>query len=139
MKDWLPAILAPVVSLAIAWLGYRQATRTKQLDATATPYSELARRVVELEKSDADKRARIIELEKAAGDDRRTIRVLMDDRDELVAYLAQLREWVGRGSKPPAPTIPAHLRDVIRWQWDVQDSEAGPDAGASTPKETPNA
>ena len=51
MRDWLPAILAPVVSHAIAWLGYRQATRAKQADATASPYSELARRVVELEKA----------------------------------------------------------------------------------------
>ena len=36
MRDWLPVLLAPLASLAIAWLGYRQATRAKHIDATAS-------------------------------------------------------------------------------------------------------
>jgi uncharacterized coiled-coil protein SlyX len=137
VRDWLPILLTPVASLAIAWLGYRQATRAKHIDATASPYSELARRVVELEKADEEKAKRIDRLEAMLTDEKRTNRVLSDDLAAVVRYLTQLRDDL-RAGRSPSP-IPTSLRDVIPWQWDVQDSEAGPDAGAPTPKETPNA
>lgn len=116
MRDWLPVILAPVVSLAIAWLGYRQATRAKHIDATASPYSELARRVVELEKADEEKSKRIELLEQGRADDQRTIRTLMDDRDALIEYLGHLRADITSG-RPPRP-VPSLLRDLVQWQWD---------------------
>ena len=116
MRDWLPAILAPVVSLAIAWLGYRQATRAKQADVTASPYGELSRRVVELEKADEEKAKRIDRLEAMLTDERRTNRVLSDDLAAVVHYLTQLRDD-SRAGRSPSP-IPINLRDVIPWQWD---------------------
>lgn len=116
MRDWLPALLAPVVSLAIAWLGYRQATRAKHIDATASPYSELAHRVVELEKADEEKAKRIDRLEQGRADDKRTIRTLMDDRGALIQYLTQLHDDITTG-RPPRP-VPAHLRDLVSWDWE---------------------
>lgn len=116
MRDWLPVLLTPVVSLAIAWLGFRQATRAKQSDVTASPYGELARRVVELEKADEEKAKRIDRLEVMLADERRTNRVLSDDLAAVVHYLTQLRDDLGAG-RSPSP-IPISLRDVIPWQWD---------------------
>ena len=116
MRDWLPVILAPVVSLAIAWLGYRQATRAKHIDVTASPYGEVARRVVELEKADEEKSKRIDRLEAMLTDEKRTNRVLSDDLAAVVHYLTQLRDDL-RAGRSPSP-IPISLRDVIPWQWD---------------------
>ena len=116
MRDWLPVLLTPVVSLAIAWLGYRQATRAKNIDVTASPYGELAHRVVELEKADEEKAKRIDRLEAMLADEKRTNRVLSDDLGSVVRYLTELRDDL-RADRSPSP-IPTSLRDVIPWQWD---------------------
>ena len=116
MRDWLPILLAPLASLAIAWLGYRQATRAKQADATASPYGELAHRVVELEKADEEKAKRIDRLEVILTNEKRTNRVLSDDLAAVVHYLTQLRDDLRAGRSPSQ--IPTSLRDVIPWQWD---------------------
>lgn len=116
MRDWLPILLTPVVSLAIAWLGYRQATRAKNIDVTASPYGELAHRVVELEKADEEKAKRIDRLEVMLTDEKRTNRSLSDDLAAVVHYLTQLRDDLRAGRSPSQ--IPTSLRDVIPWQWD---------------------
>ena len=116
MRDWLPVLLTPVVSLAIAWLGYRQAVGAKNIDVTASPYGELAHRVVELEKADEEKAKRIDRLEVMLTDEKRTNRSLSDDLAAVVHYLTQLRDDLGAG-RSPSP-IPTSLRDVIPWQWD---------------------
>ena len=116
MRDWLPILLTPVVSLAIAWLGYRQAVGAKNIDVTASPYGELAHRVVELEKADEEKAKRIDRLEVMLTDEKRTNRVLSDDLAAVVHYLTQLRDDLGAG-RSPSP-IPTSLRVVIPWQWD---------------------
>lgn len=116
MRDWLPVLLTPVVSLAIAWLGYRQAVGAKNIDVTASPYGELAHRVVELEKADEEKAKRIDRLEVILADEKRTNRVLSDDLAAVVHYLTQLRDD-RRAGRSPSP-IPTSLRDVIPWQWD---------------------
>ena len=118
MRDWLPIFLAPLASLAIAWLGYRQATRAKTVEATTSPYSELARRVVELERADEEKSKRIDRLEVMLTDEKRTNRVLSDDLAAVVHYLTQLRDDL-RAGRSPSP-IPTSLRDVIPWQWDSE-------------------
>jgi uncharacterized coiled-coil protein SlyX len=116
VRDWLPILLTPVVSLAIAWLGYRQAVGAKNIDVTASPYGELAHRVVELEKADEEKAKRIDRLEVMLTDEKRTNRVLSDDLAAVVHYLTQLRDDL-RAGRSPSP-IPTSLRDVIPWQWD---------------------
>ena len=131
MRDWLPILLTPVVSLAIPWLGYRQATRAKQADVTASPYGELARRVVELEKADEAKAIRIDRLEAMLADEKRTNRVLSDDLTEVVRYLTQLRDDL-RAGRSPAP-IPTSLRDVIPWQWDSDTIPPPRDRPDTTP------
>ena len=117
MKETLlPILVSAIVSLTLGWLGYRQATKAKRIETTASPYDALARRVVELEKADEDKAKRIERLEQGRADDRRTIRVLKDDRDALVAYLSVLRGDILAGRRPSP--IPTHLRDLVPWQWD---------------------
>ena len=118
MKETLlPILVSAIVSLTLGWLGYRQATKAKRIETTASPYDALARRVVELEKADEDKAKRIERLEQGRADDRRTIRVLKDDRDALVAYLSVLRGDILAGRRPSP--IPHHLRDLVPWQWDA--------------------
>lgn len=118
MKETLlPILVSAIVSLALGWLGYKQATKAKRIETTASPYDALARRIVELEKADEDKAKRIERLEQGRADDRRTIRVLKDDRDALVAYLSVLRGDILAGRRPSP--IPTHLRDLVPWQWDA--------------------
>lgn len=131
MRDWLPVLLTPVVSLAIAWLGYRQATRAKNIDVTASPYGELARRVVELEKADEEKAKRIDRLEVMLTDEKRTNRVLSDDLAAVVHYLTQLRDDLRAGRSPSQ--IPTSLRDVIPWQWDSDTIPPPRDRPDATP------
>lgn len=117
MKETLlPILVSAVVSLALGWLGYRQATKAKRIETTASPYDALAKRVVELEKADEDKAKRIERLEQGRADDKRTIRTLMDDRGALIQYLTQLRDDI-TGGRPPRP-VPAHLRDLVSWDWE---------------------
>lgn len=118
MKETLlPILVSAIVSLALGWLGYRQATKAKRIETTASPYDALAKRVVELEKADVDKAKRIELLEQGRADDRRTIRTLMDDRGALVEYLGRLRDDLAAGRRPSP--IPTHLRDLVPWQWDA--------------------
>ena len=111
---WLGALVALVVAL----IGGIGGWITVRRNTTASPYEALAVRVVALEKADAEKAEQIAALHKAREDDRRTIRALVDDRDALVHYLAVLRDWIRDGASPPAPPVPTHLRDVLRWTWE---------------------
>ena len=110
--------LGAVVALGVALMGVIGGWITARRNATASPYEAVVARAVALEKSDAEKAEMILALRKAAEDDRRTIRALIDDRDELVRYLGILRDGINAGAVPPAPPVPTHLRDVLRWTWE---------------------
>ena len=111
---WLGALVALVVAL----IGGIGGWITVRRNTTASPYEALAVRVVALEKADAEKGTELAPPHTAREDDRRTIRALVDDRDALVHYLAVLRNWIRDGATPPAPPVPTHLRDVLRWSWE---------------------
>lgn len=110
--------LGAVVGVLIALIGSIGGWITVRRTTTASPYEAVVARAVALEKSDAEKAEMILALHKAAEDDRRTIRALIDDRDELVRYLGILRDEINAGSVPPAPPLPSRLRDVLRWSWE---------------------
>lgn len=123
--------LGAVVGVLIALIGSIGGWITVRRTTTASPYEAVVARAVALEKSDAEKAEMIRVLLQSREDDRRTIRALIDDRDELVRYLGILRDGINAGSVPPAPPLPSHLRDVLSWSWE-------PDAGHHT-TESPTA
>lgn len=45
---------------------------------------------------------------------RRQINLVVTDRDDLARYLHQVMRWIRGGAAPPAPPIPAHLRDAFQ-------------------------
>lgn len=106
MREWLAPVLAALSALGAAWLAYRQALGAKKIDTTASPYDSLAARVVSLESSDSAKGKELATM-------RHQLDAVIDDRDGLVRYIVVLREWVVLGAKPPAPNVPAYLRDVL--------------------------
>ena len=110
--------LGAVVGVLIALIGSIGGWITVRRTTTASPYEAVVARAVALEKSDAEKAEMILALLQSREDDRRTIRALIDDRDELVRYLGILRDEINAGSVPPAPPLPSHLRDVLRWSWE---------------------
>ena len=110
--------LGAIVGVVIAIIGGIGGWITVRRNTTASPYEALAARVVALERADAEKAEQIAALHSAREDDRRTMRALVDDRDALVHYLAVLRDWIRDGAAPPAPPVPKHLRDVLRWSWE---------------------
>ena len=96
-------IVVAVLSLAGVALGgiatYRSAIRGKEIEAEATPYEALSRRVTELETADDVKGRRISRLE-------RRFRIIAD-------ALAVQHRWQLAGAKPPPPTIPPLAIEII--------------------------
>lgn len=92
-------VLSALITGAVAWAVARS-------NATATPYDSLANRVSTLEAKDQEKSQIITRL-------RDHLEVVIRDRDALVSYIKQLSAWVSSGAKPPAPTVPTHLHDLL--------------------------
>ena len=109
----------PVVSgVVIAVLGIIGGVWTAKVGAKASPYQVLADRVTVLEKQRADDLIAIEDQGAQIVAQGQTIRAVISDRDAVVAYLIVFREWVSLGAKPPVPSVPVHLQDVIpAWDW----------------------
>ena len=96
----------------------------------SSPYAAVVDRVVKLEAQrelDVLKieklQHKVGELEEGRADDQteisglqRRITGVIEDRDDLVRYITVFYAWVAAGAKPPAPSVPEHLADVIpKW------------------------
>lgn len=99
-------VLVAGISGAVAVMVSRLNTRGASKNATIPPYDRLADRVSRLEESDEEK-GRIIDALKER------LAMVIGDRDALVVYVRQLATWAAGGAKPPPPSVPLHLRDLI--------------------------
>jgi hypothetical protein len=75
--------------------------------------AELERRIDDLEEK-GRRDSRLIEDQQTeiVGLKRR-VEGMITDRDALVRFVDVLRVWFASGAKPPPPSIPAHLADVL--------------------------
>lgn len=105
----------------------------------SSPYAAVVDRVVKLE---AQRELDVLKIEKLqhkvgeledgrANDQteisglQRRIAGVFEDRDDLVRYITVLRAWIAAGAKPPAPSVPEHLADVVP-QWIPGDGAEPP-------------
>ena len=143
MTDWGIVITATASVLAawIAYLGVRSRGRVDHRTAsTQTLVDGLAARVDELtsrlEKVEADLAAARAETEaeralrRTAEDAAALLRSQGRDRDELLADLMVLAEWIATGSPPPPPALSwriqaeraAHAATIARQQTDTKET-----------------
>lgn len=87
---------------------------------------ELAARIVRLEEKHGEDRVLIEELQTSRSSGERRLKAVIDDRDDVVAYLVTFREWVALGAPPPPPRVPLHLRNVIP-DWAPDDDDRSTD------------
>lgn len=74
----------------------RTSRRATQEVAVTAPYTDLAARLATVEE-------KVLRLERR--------------EQVLLHHLRDLWAWIARGAKPPAPTIPSELHDVIDPAW----------------------
>ena len=105
MNDWIP--------LVIGGLGLLGGVMVAFINRNASPYAELARRVVQLEKSDEEKSDRIDALEdqidtlkRADGSWRTRVKRLLEHIDYLYAYITVH----GQSDAPRPDELPDDLR-----------------------------
>ena len=80
-----------------------------QREADVLKIERLQHKVGELEDGRADYQTEISGLQ-------RRISGVIEDRDDLVRYITIFYAWVAAGAKPPAPSVPEHLADVLpKW------------------------
>lgn len=143
------AWLTLAATLLVAVVGLIGGVYTARAPGRATPYSTVIDRVVQLELQREADVARIEKLQhevgalkqertdvqtEIAGLQRRIVGII-DDRDEMARWLSIFRAWIAAGAKPPAPSLPEHLADVLP-KWiptdgaelppRLRDSEVGP-------------
>lgn len=126
-------LLGALAAIGVGLLTLAGAVYTTRSGGRVSPYDSLAKRVTDLEDQHDEDRTLIHELRdkdeasqtKIAGLERKVAAVITD-RDDVVGFLVVWREWVAKGSVPPAPRIPLHLRDVIP-DWTPQDADRDQD------------
>ena len=116
MTTWGAALA--LVGVAVTALGGYWTARAGNRTA---PYTALAERTVQLEQQRAADLAMIEEIRDQMSAMRRRLDLVVDDRDALVTYIDSIRRWIASGATPPAPPVPARLRDVLpEWEWPTQ-------------------
>jgi hypothetical protein len=132
--EWLVRVVIAVIVAAGSVFAYRTPRK-------ASPYDSIVKRLVFLEKQREEDFLKTEELQRKVrhlGDEReslhreleelkqrsladqteiaglkRRVDAVMRDRDNLVAYVKVMQAWIANGAKPPAPTLPNHLADVV--------------------------
>lgn len=134
-----PAAWSAVGVIVGAMLVLAGTVYTTRAGGRASPYAAVVARVVALE---AQREADVLKIEKLqhkvgeledgrANDQteisglQRRIAGVFEDRDDLVRYVTVLRAWIAAGAKPPAPSVPEHLADVVP-QWVPGDGAEPP-------------
>ena len=134
-----PAAWSAVGVIVGAMLVLAGTVYTTRAGGRASPYAAVVARVVALE---AQREADVLKIEKLqhkvgeledgrANDQteisglQRRIAGVFEDRDDLVRYVTVLRVWIAAGAKPPAPSVPEHLADVVP-QWVPGDGAEPP-------------
>jgi len=134
-----PAAWSAVGVIVGAMLVLAGTVYTTRAGGRASPYAAVVARVVALE---AQREADVLKIEKLqhkvgeledgrANDQteisglQRRIAGVFEDRDDLVRYITVLRAWIAAGAKPPAPSVPEHLADVVP-QWVPGDGAEPP-------------
>ncbi len=109
MPQELASTLTILGSLVVAVIGAYVTLRSKKVEATATPYGELADRVVDLEKADRDKGEEIKALRIAQEKSERRTRINEAYIIEIVPWAADVEPIVKQHApeKPRAPHPPA--------------------------------
>ena len=125
-----PAAWSAVGVIVGAMLVLAGTVYTTRAGGRASPYAAVVARVVALE---AQREADVLKSEKLqhkvgeleagrSGDQteisglQRRISGVIEDRDDLVRYITIFYAWVAAGAKPPAPSVPEHLADVLpKW------------------------
>ena len=134
-----PAAWSAVGVIVGAMLVLAGTVYTTRAGGRASPYAAVVDRVVKLE---AQRELDVLKIEKLqhkvgeledgrANDQteisglQRRIAGVFEDRDDLVRYITVLRAWIAAGAKPPAPSVPEHLADVVP-QWVPGDGAEPP-------------
>ena len=134
-----PAAWSAVGVIVGAMLVLAGTVYTTRAGGRASPYAAVVARVVALEaQREADVlkierlQHKVAELEDGRANDQteisglqRRIAGVFEDRDDLVRYITVLRAWIAAGAKPPAPSVPEHLADVVP-QWVPGDGAEPP-------------
>jgi hypothetical protein len=115
---FLGVVIAGVISL----VGFVGAWVTARAGRNASPYDKLDARVRYLEEQREQDFAKIEDQQTEIHGLKRRMAGVIDDRDAIVAYFVRFRDWVSKGARPPAPSIPTHLAEVIP-PWVSDDGE----------------
>ena len=113
----MTAWLVPVVTAVIAALGGWLVAR---INASATRATGMTPSYEALDRRNASLEGRISDLEDSLRGVKTRLDDALDDRDNFAEALDDVKQllrdfvaWINSGSKPPPPTIPAHLRDQV--------------------------
>jgi hypothetical protein len=117
-------VVAVVAVMGVATTAFG-AWFTARAGRTASPYDALASRVTALEQQRAADVLLIEAQQTEIVGLQRRVAGMIEDRDALVSYVVVFREWVAGGSRPPAPTNPRHLADVLP-AWVLADGAEAP-------------
>lgn len=134
IPEWAMTLITLSSPVLIAYIGLKSSLGAKKIETRAIPFDVLENRVGKQELQIADliesNQAKDVEILELRGEitaqhleiaklidkdlhREGEMQAVIDDRDELVAYLTDVALWYRRGATPPPPTVPEHLRDSV--------------------------